>query len=485
MGDRYHWAWGLIDFGNGTFQGAAHGLARLLVNGLLPAEYSHKSILRRINSMFLAADKLRRRDGSMEEAFPYEGSFCVTSLVAFDLLTSLDLLKDYLSEEEINNKLVIIRPMIAYLHRADETHAIISNHLATGAAALIKWSLLTNESGRERGELLLNRIIENQSEEGWYREYQGADPGYQSLATYYLADILSMTENKALRESLHKSIRFLQYFVHPDGSFGGLYGSRNTRFYYPAGIEVLSTRMPEAAKISVRMRSSIEDQTVVTLPVMDEPNFVPMFNSYCWAATVAGDIPDNSDLPCKSDASFRKHWPDAGILIDRGKHHYSIISTKKGGIVYQFKNGKLQFIDPGLLFQNKQGKLFSTQQMISRENVNFEQDKLTVIGTISPITRRLPKPWQFLVLRMLNLTLMRNMVIREWIKRILVKMLITGNQRNWGSNQRSITLGKSLSIKDHPKPVTELTQVPTESVFTSIHMASQGYWQIQDEINIL
>ena len=27
MGDRYHWAWGLIDFGNGTFQGAAHGLA--------------------------------------------------------------------------------------------------------------------------------------------------------------------------------------------------------------------------------------------------------------------------------------------------------------------------------------------------------------------------------------------------------------------------------------------------------------------------
>ena len=36
MGDRYHWAWGLIDFGNGTYQGAAHGLARLLTHDLLP-----------------------------------------------------------------------------------------------------------------------------------------------------------------------------------------------------------------------------------------------------------------------------------------------------------------------------------------------------------------------------------------------------------------------------------------------------------------
>ena len=26
LGDRYHWAWGLIDFANGTFQGAVHGL---------------------------------------------------------------------------------------------------------------------------------------------------------------------------------------------------------------------------------------------------------------------------------------------------------------------------------------------------------------------------------------------------------------------------------------------------------------------------
>ena len=28
IGDRKFWSWGIIDFPNGTFQGAAHGIAR-------------------------------------------------------------------------------------------------------------------------------------------------------------------------------------------------------------------------------------------------------------------------------------------------------------------------------------------------------------------------------------------------------------------------------------------------------------------------
>ena len=42
MGDRYHWAWGLIDFGNGSFQGIAHGLARLWKSNLWPYQTTKK-----------------------------------------------------------------------------------------------------------------------------------------------------------------------------------------------------------------------------------------------------------------------------------------------------------------------------------------------------------------------------------------------------------------------------------------------------------
>lgn len=123
MGDRYHWAWGLIDFGNGSYQGAAHGLARLWRAGLWPYPTKRGAFLRQIDALFRGAKRLTRKDGSLEEAFPNEGSFCVTALVAFDLLCAADLLKDEISQEMLVRWQATIRPMIGYLLYADETHA--------------------------------------------------------------------------------------------------------------------------------------------------------------------------------------------------------------------------------------------------------------------------------------------------------------------------------------------------------------------------
>ena len=81
MGDRYYWAWGLIDFGNGTFQGAAHGISRLWRAGLWSYQTPKEQFIARINALFIGAGQLTRKDGSLEEAFPKEGSYCVTALV--------------------------------------------------------------------------------------------------------------------------------------------------------------------------------------------------------------------------------------------------------------------------------------------------------------------------------------------------------------------------------------------------------------------
>ena len=86
VGDRFYWAWSLIDFGNGTFQGACHGFARLWKAGIWPYKTDDSIFFERINSLFLATKYLQREDGSLEESFPNEGSFCVTSLVCFDLI---------------------------------------------------------------------------------------------------------------------------------------------------------------------------------------------------------------------------------------------------------------------------------------------------------------------------------------------------------------------------------------------------------------
>lgn len=480
MGDRYHWAWGLIDFGNGTFQGAAHGLARMVSDGMLPESMSDVTILGRIDAMFIGAENLCRKDGSLEEAFPYEGSYCVTALVAYDLLSAVELLESRIPDEKRQSWIETVRPMIKFLCRAEETHAIISNHLATAVAALAKWQRISGDDVEHEVQKVLKIILGHQSDEGWFNEYGGADPGYQSLCTYYLADVHRMRPDLNLIEPLRQSIQYLWHFAHPDGSFGGLYGSRNTRFYYPAGFEYLAAEIPEAAALAGFMRESISKKQVVTLIAMDEPNLIPMFNAYCWAASISGDTIDAPELPCES-VPFRKHWPESGFLVDRGSSHYTVISTHKGGVCYHFAEGKSPRIDAGVLARDGRGALLSSQSYQIGNSITLEDDRIEIESEMRPVTRRRPIPLHFMVLRMLNLTLMRNFWIREKVKQLLVRLLINGGERKSGKLHRVVELGESPVIHDE-LDVPDLTRIETPDDFVAIHMASQGYWQVQDTL---
>ena len=290
-GDRTHWAWGLSDFANGTFQGAAHGFARLWVSGLWPYSTSEVNFLRRINSIFVATARITRKSGALEEAFPNEGSYCVTALVAFDLLCTVDLLQDTADEAMLSEWQKIIEPLVEYLIYADELHALITNHLATAAAALFRWYNITSDNRAQRkATKLLKRITDGQSSEGWFSEYGGFDPGYQTLAIYYLADIYINNQDESLLLMLERSMNFLKYFIHPDGSIGGTYGSRCTRFYVPGGITALSEQLPICKKICDLMSISIQSHTVVGLSEIDELNLIPFFNAYCWSASKISDL---------------------------------------------------------------------------------------------------------------------------------------------------------------------------------------------------
>lgn len=490
LADRYRWAWGLIDFGNATFQGLANGLSRLWVAGLWPYETTSRTFVDRIDAFFLGAKNLTQKDGSLEEAFPNEGSYCVTALVAFDLLVTIDLLDKLIDEEKKNEWLNIIEPMVRYLVESDETHAFISNHLATAAAALFRWCEI---SGRDAGasskaELVISRILQNQSKEGWFKEYEGADPGYQTLSTYYLADLYLNQKHLNLSDPLSRSIQFLWNFAHPDGSFGGYYGSRSTRFYNPGGILALSEEIPEARVLSAFMVRSISESKVVSLSSMDEPNLVPMFNSFAWAASLIKNssleefsLVKDLELPCHDQKPFRQNFSEAGLLIDRGSESYSIINYKKGGVVHHYVGNNLKVVDTGVVFENSQKRLGSSQHF--DENLQFElkEDNLIIRNQVVEMPKKLPSPIKFLALRICCLTIFRFAVIRELTKRFLVKYLIT-KPKKWPIwNEREIHLGKKLRIKDKSEVSPGFRKLDMEQPFVPIHMSSKGYWQIQDE----
>jgi hypothetical protein len=484
MGDRYHWAWGLIDFPNATFQGAAHGLARLWAAQLWPYQTDSEIFIKRIDAIFKATFRLARADGSLEEAFPREGSYCVTALVAFDLLCALEILSPAIDEQQRESWKKCVEPLIRYLCAADETHALISNHLATAATALARWHGLTSDGPAERkAQQLLNRILKNQSAEGWFKEYEGADPGYQSLCTYYLADLHKIRPDLNLLEPLQRSLEFLEYFAHPDGSFGGVYGSRCTRFYYPSGVSLLANEVDAGARLSRFMASAVKNKKSVSLSAIDEPNLVPMFNSYVWAAVLEKDMQDDvlQVVPALSPAPFRKRFNEAGLLVDRGSSHYSIVSTHKGGVVYHFKNDAAVEIDAGVVVSDRRGRLGSTQGYCPSNQFSLKNGLLEVTSAVSTMPKQLPNTFQFITLRTMSLTVFRSPALREWVKRLLVKRLITKRVVWPITNRRQIVFGQDLKIQDFQDLPRGYRVISNPGPFVPIHMASQGYWQMQDE----
>lgn len=480
IGDRYHWAWNLIDFANGTYQGAAHGFARLIHDNTLPLNISKGHLINIIDSIFYGTKNIIRSNGSLEEAFPYEGSFCVTALVAYDLLKAIELLEKNITISKYDEYIDIIRPMIGFINTHDENHAFISNHLATAAAALIKWEKLTGEK-KNSGLEYLNRILSHQSDEGWYKEYDGADPGYQTLCTYYLSDIYEMNNSNNLKESLKKSFSFIKYFVHPDGSFGGTYGSRNTRFFYPSGYEYMSDISNDAASIAIFMRDHIDKNNVVNLDAIDESNFVPMFNSYCWAASIFSkrNRKLESNLPCHDSNNFKKHFVEAGLFVNKNYDDYLVVSINKGGIYYRFNQNRLVEKNDGVLFKNKKGNYISSQDYNSNNKYIINADNIEIEADLKPFSKMQFSPTKMLLMRFLNVTIMRNYFIREAIKKALVKLLITRTFKSSGKLLRRINFNNAKSLEDKIQTRHKLKKIDIQE-FISIHMASKGYWQRQD-----
>ena len=486
MGDRFYWAWGLIDFENGTFQGMAHGFADLWRHNLWPYAESDCRFIKRIDAIFTGADRLRRRDGSLEEAFPNEGSFCVTALVAYDLLCARDQLQGVADSDRLASWQRIVAPMIDFLQAQDERHAMISNHLATAVAALLRWSDLTGDPKAERrAEEMLERIMAHQSQEGWFEEYGGADPGYQSLCMYYLADVHRRRSSWDLREPLARSVRFLWHFAHPDGSFGGEYGSRCTRFYYPAGMEALADEIPEARALADFMAKSIAEGCVVNLACMDEPNVVPMFNAYCcaaveWQTAIESEEGVAPSLPSLRSDSERIYWPEAGMVMDRGPDHYTIVGTNRGGSVMHFCEGKCVVNDTGIVVRNRRGRLGSTHAYTDENIVQFTDRKILVESVVSAMSKRLPTPGLYFLFRFLCITVFRISVSRELAKRFLVWGLVS-RRRKWPvRNSRQIHLGPELRIDDNCRLGRGYERVEIDGPFVSVHMASKGYWQVQN-----
>lgn len=468
--DRLYWGWKVSDFANGTMQGSVHALAVAIELGLVDNE---DYILNIIHNSINAIPNIMANNGSMVEAYPGESSFCVTALVAFDVLTAIDVLGDKIRNSVKIEYLEIIEPLIDFITDNDEEHAIISNHLATGVAAITKWNKLTGNDN-DRFRELLDVIYSYQSQEGWYMEYEGADPGYQTLCTYYLASAYEDTRNERLKESLINSGRFLEDFAHPNGSIGGLYGSRNTEVFYPGGIIALSNMDKSFSYLAACLEEGFANEAHVLPQVIDVGNYIPLLNAYAFAA-LRYDRKKVSITKGTRGNIFQSDWKETGIFVKSTEHYYAVVNYKKGGTVkvYRRKDNQLDIEDGGYFGRLRNGQLFSTQTI--NHEIDFKNG--VIEQAFYKVNESKPTPFTTLILRGMALTVFQSLFLGNIFKKMIVSMLMTGKKPIDGGVRRTFTFNDdNIQIHDELFAPEKAESCALAGKAKAIHMASSGYY---------
>lgn len=483
--DRTYWAWKFTDFPGARYQEGVAALTRLTIDPAVETPLAGRPRAREwIRAGFRFWTDLQNGDGSFDEAYPHEHSLAATAFTGFYLgeafLRGGSLLPD---ADQARIRRTLARAG-RWLCRNDERHGVLSNHLAAAAAALhVMHKIAPDDAFDRRCRHFVRRIYDHQSTEGWYEEYGGADPGYQTHATFYLAWLWKSTGDAALLASLARSVDFLKHCIHPNGTLGGEYGSRNTEFYFPAGLEILAPALPDAAAIAGFMRPFVARQDGAGLRAMDAQNFLPMLNNYLAAAEAASEAAAAVPLPCQQEGEWT--FEDAGLWVRSTSRYFAVVGLSKGGVVKAFARdgGGSTFTDCGYWARLSGGAVASSQGLSRQRTWQRRGPEVFVNSDFVLVNQRLLRPALLMAFRIFTLTLGRIPEVAYGLKNLLVHVLVKRRRLAPLRLRRRVRLDESgLVISDdvqavRPSAVVELRR---GGKFSSIHMGSSRYFQVQE-----
>jgi hypothetical protein len=486
--DREHWAWKFRDFPVNMLQTGLLPLAMLYTSRSNPYA-GQERLLEWILGAIDATLRRQHRNGAFDSVAPYSQDHGVTLALVATLASALGTLGDSVPIELRERVLTTIARGGAFAERSDEDYAFISNHQALFALAWQRaGDALGSDAYRARSVAIVDAIIAHQSTDGWYAEYGGPDPGYESLGLFYLAMLLDETPLPRLAESAARSVRFLAHCVHPDGSVGGAYGSRLTQLWYPGGFELLAGRDPLADRIASFVHARLERANVVTPDTVDTHNLPSLLYAYLVAANACDELRESQEpvkLPCEGGPLLR-HYDASGITVAVTQHYHAVTNGRRGGVmtVCSRESESLVFEDSGVAIE-AQGRSWTSAAPATVERVEFDAGASQAQSLVQPgAPRNAPiTPAKFLILRILCFTAFRSLTLGKALRRMIVARLVTGRDAGPFRCQRTVRFGSNtIDVEDR---VTEHAAVPSGRPrltrgYQPFHMGSARYFHSRD-----
>ena len=480
--DRENWAWKFRDFPIGVLQWAGMLPLAWLWKLDLPGSSWRGSPALKVWTRAALNELLRRQhpNGAFDSVGPYTQDHGASLAACYYLSETARLLGPELADDEHARVRDCITRAVAFAGRASEDYAYISNHHALFALGLVAASEWCDEPNwRERADETVREIISHQSADGFYEEYGGNDPGYESLGIDYLARMWSRTGDATLFDSLRKAVEYYLYAPQLDGSLGGALGSRHSRLWFPAGFERLAGRIPEAASIAAYMRARLCHGEVVTPASVDAQNLPVMLASYLSACQATEPAIEPSALPCEYLRGAKVFA--SGTHVAGTDRYYSVAALHKGGVIRVVgrERQQLAYDDAGWVAQSN-GRTYASQLLgLSQFESAGDGRSVIVRASFALVRQDQLTPVRFVILRLLNLTVFRSLVLGNWVRRFLISRLITSIAPAPISVERELRFREDrIEVRDTLRLSAPLTieRLDLVRAFTGIHMGSAKYF---------
>ncbi len=425
--DREFWHYKTADFSCARKQEATLTLALLWKLKDKKNPYcQNNSLLAWINAAMQFWMRIQNKNSSFSEWYPNEGSFAATAFTLYAATETLLEMGECIKDRQ--NIITCLKRAGDWLVNRKEVRA--ENQECGAVAGLFNLYLLTKEDKfKIATEDKIRQLQKRQNKEGWFNEYGGADIGYLSLAIDYLAKYYTKSKDETALRILEKCLDFIQYFLHPNYTSGGEYGSRNTEYLIPHGFELIDH--PKAEMIALFIRTALENKTTVGIQSLDDRYL--LYNSYTYlqAYQNAKKI-EKTEFPFQTE--FEKHFRNAGLFIKSAKKYYAVINYFKNSFRIISKTNKEHVLyDSGIELNNGNERL---QPLTQKKELNQDGDYIWVQGNFCKIPEINPTPTKTILIRAFK-TLTGNWdKIDLFLKERLRNLLITDAKAKKGYSYR-------------------------------------------------
>lgn len=325
--DRNYWHYKVQDYSSGLLQQSMLTLALVYGNYFSGNIYYKKDEIREFAIAGLEyCTRIQHNDGSFDEYWAGEHSIPSTAFTLYAICETSDIL-GYITERLKH----CIEKSVHFLENNVEQGAL-NQEMASIAAIRYAAVILKNDRITDIATGRFAQLIGTQTNEGWFPEYGGFDVSYSTVTLDYLIRFYELSKEKKALESAKRLLNVLTYFVHPDGSVGGGYGTRNTEYFLPYGIEYLRKDLIIADKFVSKLLGYITRKDYLNLSWDERYILHYVSHSFVKALLIHEkySYDYNDKLPCET--TFNHFFKEAQIYIHSNQNYYFIANLSKGGI---------------------------------------------------------------------------------------------------------------------------------------------------------